>query len=60
MGIATGIPVTFLAVVDGTDGVGGVLDAATTLLSESDPPQVFSSSYLFNEDEFTSQVALAE
>lgn len=60
IGLATGIPVTFISVgEDNSDDVDGFLDIVNFLLGESDPPQVLTTSYGFNEDDFTGAESLA-
>ena len=50
VGVAQGVPVSFISAgSDNTDGFDGFLDMVNYLLSMSHPPQVLSTSYLFNE-----------
>ncbi|KAA1471817.1 family S53 protease [Dentipellis sp. KUC8613] len=59
VGLALGVPVTFYSVGE-TNGVGGIedwIDLATTLLSEDTPPQVFTTSYSWNEPNVTESVS---
>ncbi|KAJ7765733.1 subtilisin-like protein [Mycena metata] len=52
VGLATGVPVTFISVgetnKDGDDG--GFLDIITALIAETTPPQVLTTSYGFNKE----------
>lgn len=52
VGIATGVPVTFVSVGDSTqDGADeGFLDIINALLAEATPPQVLTTSYGFNTE----------
>ena len=55
MGIASGVPVTYISVGhQHQDGdLDGFLDIINFLLSQPNPPQVFSTSYGFSEDMVT-------
>lgn len=54
VGLATGIPVTFISVgLSFTDPVYGFEDIISFLLAEEDPPQVFTTSYDWDEDPAT-------
>ncbi|GJJ09796.1 hypothetical protein Clacol_004020 [Clathrus columnatus] len=60
VGIAGGIPVTFISV--GRDNarkheLDGFLDVINTLIAETSPPQVLSTSYGFNEPDLTTAFA---
>ncbi|KAJ7184593.1 subtilisin-like protein [Mycena filopes] len=57
VGLATGVPVTFVSVGERTqDGADeGFLDIITALLAESAPPQVLTTSYGFNTEADLSQ-----
>ncbi|KAJ6568215.1 peptidase S8/S53 domain-containing protein [Mycena sp. CBHHK59/15] len=58
VGLATGIPVTFISVGESnTDGLLGFLDVMQHLLAESAPPQVVTTSYLFSETDLTRAIA---
>ncbi|EIW62968.1 family S53 protease [Trametes versicolor FP-101664 SS1] len=58
IGIATGVPTTFISVGDNNrDGVNGFMDIINTLLGESAPPQVLSTSYGFDEPDLPASVA---
>ncbi|KAJ7628013.1 family S53 protease [Mycena polygramma] len=60
IGVATGVPVTFISVgEDAPDGLDGFYDIITTLINEpdSDRPKVLTTSYGFNEDNLTPPVA---
>lgn len=52
VGLATGVPVTFVSVGDATkDGADeGFLDIITALIAEKTPPQVLTTSYGFNTE----------
>jgi len=51
VGVAQGVPVTFVSVgPNNRDGFGGHLDFANYLLSMSQPPQVVTTSYGYDED----------
>ncbi|KAJ7041982.1 subtilisin-like protein [Mycena alexandri] len=52
VGIATGVPVTFISVGETTkDGADeGFLDIITALIAETTPPQVLTTSYGFNKE----------
>ncbi|TFY63839.1 hypothetical protein EVG20_g6158 [Dentipellis fragilis] len=59
VGLASGVPVTFYSVGE-TNGVGGIedwIDLANALLSEDTPPQVFTTSYSWNEPNVTEPIA---
>ena len=59
--MANGIPVTFISVgEDNSDGVDGFLDIIENLLDQDSPPQVLTTSYGFNEDDFEDAESLAE
>ncbi|KAI0045659.1 family S53 protease [Auriscalpium vulgare] len=59
IGVATGVPVTFLSVGNNSqDNTGGMLDLANNLLSQQTVPQVLTTSYGLNED--TISMALAQ
>ncbi|TDL24744.1 family S53 protease-like protein [Rickenella mellea] len=51
VGVATGVPITYISVGDNyQDGdLGGFLDVVDFLLAESNPPQVLSTSYGMSE-----------
>ncbi|KAI3605043.1 protease s8 tripeptidyl peptidase [Moniliophthora roreri] len=50
VGIATGVPVTFLSVgLDNSDDVSGFLDVYEQLTASENPPPVLSTSYGFDE-----------
>ncbi|KAH9896504.1 family S53 protease [Cubamyces lactineus] len=52
VGIATGVPTTFISVGDdNSDGINGFLDIIDFLLEENNPPQVLTTSYGFDETE---------
>ncbi|KAI0633274.1 family S53 protease [Trametes polyzona] len=58
IGIASGVPTTFISVGErNRDGVNGFLDIVNQLLSESNPPQVLSTSYGFNEPDLPESIA---
>ncbi|KAJ6481491.1 family S53 protease [Mycena vitilis] len=60
IGVATGVPVTFISVGEnGSDGLDGFLDIITTLINESDRPKVLTTSYGFDEEDLTFRVANA-
>ncbi|OJT02652.1 Tripeptidyl-peptidase sed3 [Trametes pubescens] len=57
-GIASGVPTVFISVGDrNSDGVNGFLDIINTLLGESAPPQVLSTSYGFDEPDLPASIA---
>ncbi|KJA14174.1 hypothetical protein HYPSUDRAFT_80924 [Hypholoma sublateritium FD-334 SS-4] len=60
VGIATGVPVTFISVGNKVkDGnLGGFLDIINFLLGEAAPPQVLTTSYGQNEDTISSALAV--
>ncbi|KAI0367268.1 family S53 protease [Pilatotrama ljubarskyi] len=50
VGIATGVPITFISVgLDNSDEIDGFLDIINFLLDQDSPPQVLSTSYGGNE-----------
>ncbi|KAJ7779427.1 family S53 protease-like protein [Mycena maculata] len=54
IGIATGVPVTFISVgEDGSDGLDGFMDQITTLIGEADGtrPNVLTTSYSFQAED---------
>ncbi|KAI4525603.1 subtilisin-like protein [Schizophyllum commune Loenen D] len=58
VGVATKVPTTFISVGENNaDGVSGFLDIIQTLTSESNPPQVLTTSYGFNEPDLGSSLA---
>ncbi|KAJ7618157.1 family S53 protease [Mycena polygramma] len=58
VGVATGVPVTFISVGEnGSDGLDGFLDIITTLINETDRPNVLTTSYGFDESDLTLPVA---
>ncbi|KAI0261762.1 family S53 protease [Gloeopeniophorella convolvens] len=58
VGVASGVPVTFVSVGDNTrDGVFGFLDIINFLLGESSPPSVLTTSYGSNENEVSRSLA---
>lgn len=59
VGIATGVPTTFISVGENTkDGnLGGFLDIINALLAESNPPHVLTTSYGQNENTISSNLA---
>ncbi|KAA1477309.1 subtilisin-like protein [Dentipellis sp. KUC8613] len=58
VGLATGVPNVFVFVGENTnDGVDGFLDIINFLLKESNPPQVFTTSYGFDENQLSRSVA---
>ncbi|KAF7368321.1 Serine protease S53 [Mycena venus] len=60
IGVATGVPVTFISVGEnGSDGLDGFLDIITTLINESAAtrPSVLTTSYGFDESDLTRSVA---
>ena len=58
VGVATGVPNTFISVGDNNrDGINGFLYIINSLLAESNPPQVLTTSYGFNEPEIPSGIA---
>lgn len=58
VGVATGVPITFISVgPDNTDGIDGFLDIINTLIKESNPPTVLTTSYGFNEPDLPSNLA---
>ncbi|KAI0648149.1 family S53 protease [Trametes meyenii] len=58
VGIAAGVPTTFFSIgTNSTDGVGGFMDLALSMLSQDTLPVVVtSSSFGFNENELTPNV----
>ncbi|KAJ7142513.1 family S53 protease [Mycena epipterygia] len=61
VGIASGVPVTFISVgSNSTDDVGGFIDIVNALLAETDDerPKVLSTSYGFNEEDITAPIAI--
>ncbi|KAI0309811.1 family S53 protease-like protein [Amylostereum chailletii] len=58
VGIATGVPVTFISVGDDQeDDVFGFMDIINFLLAEANPPHVLTTSYGSNENEISASVA---
>lgn len=58
VGIASGVPVTFISVgEESQDDLDGFLDIVNFLQFKTDPPQVLTISYGFNEDELSSALA---
>lgn len=58
IGVASGVPVTFISVGDNTrDGVFGFLDIINFLLGQSAPPHVLTTSYGSNEADVSRAVA---
>ncbi|KAL0581431.1 hypothetical protein V5O48_000585 [Marasmius crinis-equi] len=58
VGIATGVPVTFITVGDDNqDGVSGFLDVIDVLVAEDNPPAVLSTSYGFDESDLGPELA---
>ncbi|KAI5118436.1 hypothetical protein M0805_009714 [Coniferiporia weirii] len=60
VGLASGVPTTFISVGDQNDdgGLGGFLDIVNSLLDESNPPDVLTTSYNANEDNISSALAI--
>ncbi|KAF7356293.1 Family S53 protease [Mycena venus] len=51
VGIATGVPVTFISAgEDAPDGLEGFLDMITLLINDTNRPNVLSTSYSFNDE----------
>ncbi|KAJ7144419.1 family S53 protease [Mycena epipterygia] len=60
IGVATGVPVTFISVGESNaDGLDGFMDIITTIIAESATmrPNVLTTSYGFNEGDLTRAVA---
>ncbi|KIK70213.1 hypothetical protein GYMLUDRAFT_152126 [Collybiopsis luxurians FD-317 M1] len=58
IGVATGVPVTFISVGENNaDGVDGFLDILNNLNAQSAPPHVLTTSYGFDEPDLTSTLA---
>ncbi|ETW78234.1 serine protease S53 [Heterobasidion irregulare TC 32-1] len=58
VGVASGVPNTFVSVGDNNeDGLDGFLDEINQLLSLSNPPQVLTTSYGFNENDLPIDLA---
>jgi tripeptidyl-peptidase-1 len=59
VGMATGVPVTFLSVGEtNSDGdLSGFLDTVNYVLAQSAPPYTMSTSYGFNEAELSVSLA---
>ncbi|KAJ8087301.1 hypothetical protein PM082_006131 [Marasmius tenuissimus] len=58
VGVASGVPVTFISVGPNTaDGVDGFLDIINALNAQSAPPQVLTTSYGFDETDLGSTLA---
>lgn len=58
VGVANGVPTTFISVgPNNEDGIDGFLDIINFLLAETNPPQVLTTSYGFNEFEIPSSIA---
>jgi tripeptidyl-peptidase-1 len=58
VGVAGHIPVTYISVgFQNTDGIDGFLDIVNTLIAEANPPQVWSTSYGFDERDVPSSIA---
>jgi len=60
LGLATGVPTTFISVGGGVeidDFLGALLDTAYYLLNQTSPPQVVSNSYGCNEDLVSQKLA---
>jgi tripeptidyl-peptidase-1 len=60
VGVATGVPVTFVSVgEDSQDGdLGGFLDIVNFLADEDNVPQVMTTSYGENESDLSQALAL--
>ena len=58
VGVATAVPNTFISVGDNNrDGINGFLDIINSLLAQSNPPQVLTTSYGFNEPDLPTSIA---
>ncbi|KAI0746562.1 family S53 protease [Daedaleopsis nitida] len=58
VGVASGVPTIFISVGDNNqDGVDGFMDIINFLLGQSNPPQVLTTSYGFNEPDLPNTVA---
>lgn len=58
IGVATNVPVYFISVgSESSDHLGGFIDLANFLLSESSPPQVLTTSYGYNEAVISTNLA---
>ncbi|KAH9855486.1 family S53 protease [Lenzites betulinus] len=58
IGVATSVPTTFISVgSQNRDDLNGFLDIIQALLSESNPPQVLTTSYGANENEISANLA---
>ncbi|EMD37277.1 hypothetical protein CERSUDRAFT_113931 [Gelatoporia subvermispora B] len=58
MGIASMVPTNFIAVgFDNTDGIDGFLDEILFLVNQTSPPQVLTTSYGFDENSITQELA---
>ncbi|KAI0356281.1 family S53 protease [Trametes cingulata] len=58
LGVASGVPTVFISVGErNRDGVNGFLDIINTLISESNAPQVLSTSYGFDEPDLPTNLA---
>ncbi|KAI0365677.1 family S53 protease [Pilatotrama ljubarskyi] len=58
LGVASGVPTVFISVGErNRDGVNGFMDIITTLIGESNAPQVLSTSYGFDEPDLPTNLA---
>lgn len=58
VGIASGVPTTFISVGENnSDGLDGFLDIINSLLGETSPPNVLTTSYGFDEGELSVSAA---
>ncbi|RPD63795.1 family S53 protease [Lentinus tigrinus ALCF2SS1-6] len=58
VGVASGVPNVFISVGDNNrDGVNGFLDEIQALIAESNPPQVLTTSYGFDEPDLPTSIA---
>ncbi|KAI0676459.1 subtilisin-like protein [Trametes maxima] len=58
VGLATGVPATFFAVGESQNGdIGSFLDLANTLIKQDNPPLVLTTSFGFDESDFSGEAA---
>ncbi|KAJ3729755.1 family S53 protease-like protein [Lentinula raphanica] len=58
VGVATGVPVTFISVGENNaDGIDGFLDIMNNINAQTAPPHVLTTSYGFDEPDLTSAMA---
>ncbi|KAI0642669.1 subtilisin-like protein [Trametes meyenii] len=59
VGLATNVPTTFFAVGESQNGdIGSFLDLANTLIKQDNPPLVLTTSFGFDESDFSGEAAV--